>query len=610
MGGFGGGHGGMGRMRFEDENAEKPKLTKQILVRILRYFMPFWKQMILAVTTILIASLLGLVPPIITKNIVDVALPQKNMQLLFLYIATAVGTMLLLQLLHVGQSFLNTWIAKHIIENMKNQMYAHLQDMSLSFFSTTKPGEITTRMTNDIDGIQDVFNSTVINVLNSIFVLATTAIVLVTMNWKLAIVGMVILPLFIFPTRKVGKFRWKLARKTQETISNLNQHIQETFSISGFILMKIFTHEKVEYGKFEETNRKVIKLQIRESLAGRWFFMTLSIFTTVGPMLIYLYGGYLFIRGEITIGVIIAFIALLQRLYGPVTQLSNIHIDVTRSLALFQRVFEYFDKPHEIEDNPGAEAIKTISGDVAFEHVHFSYNKEIEVLNDICFAASSGTMTALVGASGAGKTTITNLIPRLYDVSAGRILIDGIDIRDVTQQSLRSQIGIVMQESYLFNDTIEANLRYGSPDASDEDLIAACQAAYIHDFILGLPEQYRSIVGNRGIKLSGGEKQRIAIARVILKNPRIIILDEATSSLDSVSEHYIQMAMQPLLKGRTSFVIAHRLSTILAADQILVLEKGQIAENGRHDDLLRQNGIYRHLYDTQFRPQSREQTEI
>jgi ATP-binding cassette subfamily B protein len=415
---------------------------------------------------------------------------------------------------------------------------------------------------------------------------------------------MAILPLFIFPTRKVGKFRWKLARKTQETISNLNQHIQETFSISGFILMKIFTHEKDEFRKFEETNRQVIKLQIRESLAGRWFFMTLSIFTTIGPMLIYLYGGYLFIRGEITIGVIIAFIALLQRLYGPVTQLSNIHIDVTRSLALFQRIFEYFDKALEIEDKPGAESIKTITGNVAFEQVHFSYNKEIEVLQDINFTSLSGTMTALVGASGAGKTTITNLIPRLYDVSAGRILIDGIDIRDVTQQSLRRSIGIVMQESYLFNDTIEANLRYGNPDASDDDLIAACKAAYIHDFIIGLPEQYRSVVGNRGIKLSGGEKQRISIARVILKNPRIIILDEATSSLDSVSEHYIQLAMQPLLQGRTSFVIAHRLSTILAADQILVLDKGRIVEIGRHDDLVRQNGIYRHLYDTQFRSQS------
>ena len=593
-------------MRFDDETAEKPKMTKKMMTRILSYFRPFWKQMILAVTAILISALLGLVPPMIIRNIVDIALPKKDLHLLLVLVGTAVGTTILLQLIQVGQSFLNNWIAKHIIQNIKNQMYGHLQFMSLNFFSSTKPGEIMTRMTNDIDGIQDVFNSTVVNILNSIFVLSTTAAVLISMNWKLALVGMAILPAFVLPTRKVGKFRWKLARKTQETISELNQHIQETFSISGFILMKIFTSEKIERRRFEEKNQQVIKLQLRESLAGRWFFMTLTVFTTIGPMLVYLYGGYLYIQGEVTIGVIIAFIALLQRLYGPVTQLSNIHIDVTRSLALFQRIFEYFDKPHEISDQPDAASMKIIQGKVEFAHVRFSYIKNIQVLDDICFTATAGTMTALVGASGAGKTTVTNLIPRLYDVTAGRVLIDGTDIRDVSQESLRSQIGIVMQESYLFNDTIETNLRYGRPEAKTEEIIAACKAAYIHDFIMGLPEQYQTIVGNRGIKLSGGEKQRISIARVILKDPRIIILDEATSSLDSVSEAYIQKAMMPLLQGRTSFVIAHRLSTILAADQILVLDKGRIAEIGLHGELLENDGIYRHLYDTQFKSQSRE----
>lgn len=600
--GLGGGPGGFGRMRFDEETAEKPKITKSMLIRIMKYFKPFWKQMILAVVAIFISSLLGLVPPVIIKNIVDIALPQKDLHLLITLIVISIGTTILLQLLQVGQSFLNTWIAKHIIFNMKNHMYQYLQYMSLNFFSSTKPGEIITRITSDIDGIQDVFNSTVINVLNSIFVLITTAALLISMSWKLAIVGMAILPVFILPTRKVGSFRWKVAMESQQTISDLNQLIQETLSISGFILMKIFTREKEEYRKFEDTNKKVIKLQIRESLAGRWFFMTMSIFTTIGPMLVYLYGGYLFIRGEITIGVIIAFIALLQRLYGPVVQLSNIHIDVTRSLALFQRVFEYFDKQQEIVDKPGASVMEPILGRVDFDNVHFSYSKGVEVLNDISFTAAAGTMTALVGASGAGKTTVTNLIPRLYDVSEGRILIDGTDIRDVTQESLRSQIGIVMQEPYLFNDTIEANLRYGGrQETSDENLINACKAAYIHDFIMGLPDQYKSIVGNRGIKLSGGEKQRISIARVILKNPRIIILDEATSSLDSVSEMYIQKAMLPLLQGRTSFVIAHRLSTILAADQILVLEKGRIAEIGRHEELIKKDEIYRNLYDTQFK---------
>jgi ATP-binding cassette subfamily B protein len=599
--GLGGGPGGFGRMRFDEETAEKPKINKSMLIRIMKYFKPFWKQMILAVVAIFISSLLGLVPPVIIKNIVDIALPQKDLHLLITLIVISIGTTILLQLLQVGQSFLNTWIAKHIIFNMKNHMYQYLQHMSLNFFSSTKPGEITTRITSDIDGIQDVFNSTIINVLNSIFVLITTAALLISMSWKLAIVGMAILPVFILPTRKVGSFRWKVAMESQQTISDLNQLIQETLSISGFILMKIFTREKEEFRKFEDTNKKVIKLQIRESLAGRWFFMTMSIFTTIGPMLVYLYGGYLFIRGEVTIGVIIAFIALLQRLYGPVVQLSNIHIDVTRSLALFQRVFEYFDKQQEIVDKPGASVMEPILGRLDFDNVHFSYSKGVEVLIDVSFTAAAGTMTALVGASGAGKTTVTNLIPRLYDVSKGRILIDGTDIRDVTQESLRSQIGIVMQEPYLFNDTIEANLRYGRQNALDEDLINACKAAYIHEFIMGLPDQYKSIVGNRGIKLSGGEKQRISIARVILKNPRIIILDEATSSLDSVSEMYIQKAMLPLLQGRTSFVIAHRLSTILAADQILVFEKGRIAEIGRHEELIKNDEIYRNLYDTQFK---------
>lgn len=421
------------------------------------------------------------------------------------------------------------------------------------------------------------------------------------MNWKLAIVGMIILPTFIFPTRKVGKLKWKIATKSQEKISDLNQIIQETFSISGAILTKIFTKENVEYNKFAHANAEVASLQIRESVVGRWFRMTITTFIAIGPMLIYFYGGYLFIQGEISIGSIIAFVALLGRLYSPVSQLSNIHIDVTRSLALFNRIFEYFDQQQEIEDKQDASHLETIKGKVEFEKVHFSYNSEVKVLEDISFSVEPGTMVALVGASGAGKTTITNLIPRLYDVIEGSIKIDDQDIRDVTLESLRKQIGIVMQEPYLFNDTIEENLRYGKGDATEDEIIKACQAAYIHDFIMTLPENYKTVVGNRGIKLSGGEKQRVSIARVILKNPRIIILDEATSSLDSVSEEYIQKAMVPLLSNRTSFVIAHRLSTVLASDQILVIENGIVAERGNHEELIHQEGLYKHLYETQFR---------
>lgn len=594
---------GIGRMRFADEKVEMPKVTKKMLARILRYFTPYWIQMLLVIGSIIATSVLGLVPPILIKTIIDRALPQKDLKILTFYIVISIVITILLGLLQVAQSYLSIWISKHIVLNMKNQMYSHLQHMSLNFYSAAKPGEIITRITNDVDGIQDIFNSTVVNALSSLFVLFSTAVVLIMMNWKLAIVGMIILPTFIIPTRKVGKVKWKIATKSQEKISELNQIIQETLSISGTILTKVFTKEKDEYEKFEKTNEEVISLQIRESVVGRWFRMTITTFISIGPMLIYFYGGYLYIKGEITIGSIIAFVALLGRLYLPVSQLSNIHIDVTRSLALFQRIFEYFDQKQEIEDRLGSTSLELIKGKVDFEKVYFSYNRQIRVLEDISFSVNPGTMVALVGSSGAGKTTITNLIPRLYEVEKGSIKIDGQDIRDVTLESLRKQIGTVMQEPYLFNDTIEENLKYGKKDASEEEIIKACQAAHIHDFIMTLPDNYKTLVGNRGIKLSGGEKQRVSIARVILKNPRIIILDEATSSLDSVSEMYIQKAMVPLLKDRTSFVIAHRLSTILAADQILVIENGTVAECGKHVELIKKDGLYRMIYETQFKVQ-------
>lgn len=592
---------GIGKWRFADEKIQMPQVTRKMLARIMSYFRPYWLKMLLVIGIIIVISILGLVPPILIKNIIDNALPQKDLALLSLLIFVSIGITVILGLLQVAQSYLSIWISKHIILNMKNQMYSHLQHMSLNFYTAAKPGEIITRITSDIDGIQDIFNSTVVNALTSIVVLISTAVVLITMNWKLAIVGMIILPTFIFPTKKVGKLRWKIATKSQEKISDLNQIIQETFSMSGALLTKIFTKEKDELARFEKTNNEVISLQIRESVVGRWFRMTITTFIAIGPMLIYFYGGYLFIKGEISIGSIIAFVALLGRLYLPVSQLSNIHIDVTRSLALFQRIFEYLDQKQEIENKLGATSLELIKGKVDFEKVYFSYNSKVQVLEDISFSINPGTMVALVGSSGVGKTTITNLIPRLYEVNKGSIKIDDRDIRDVTLESLRNQIGIVMQEPYLFNDTIEENLRYGKKDAIEEEMIEACKAAYIHDFIMTLPDHYKTIVGNRGIKLSGGEKQRVSIARVILKDPRIIILDEATSSLDSVSEMYIQKAMVPLLRDRTSIVIAHRLSTVQAADQILVIENGTIAESGNHEELIKKEGLYRQIYDTQFK---------
>ena len=587
-------------MRFGSEEDKEVKITRDGLYRIFKYFKPFWKQMLITAVLLLMVSLLGLIPPVMIKNIIDRALPGKSMKMVITFIAVCIGATVLRDLVSVGRTYISTWISKNIINNMKNDMYKHLQHMPVRFFTLAKPGEIITRITGDIEGVQDIFNSTVVNALSSILTLITTIIVLISMDWRMAVLSLIILPVFIIPTRSVGKYRWKIALDSQQKLEQLNQLIQETLSISGSILMKIFTKEKGEYKKFEDINRNVINLQIKESLAGRWFFMTMNIFTTLGPMIIYLYGGYLFTQGKITIGAIVTFVALLDRLYRPVTQMSNIHIDITRSMALFNRIFDYLDLEEEPKDKEEAIKLENCSGKINFENVSFSYQKGVQVLDNISFSVEPGTMTALVGESGVGKTTVTNLIPRLYEISDGSIRIDGYDIKDISMDSLRKQIGIVMQEPYLFNDTIEENLKYGRDNISQDEMVEACKAAYIHDFIMTLPDGYMTIVGNRGIKLSGGEKQRISIARVILKNPKILILDEATSALDSVSEMYIKKALVPLLKGRTSIVIAHRLSTILAADNILVFKKGRIIQSGKHKNLMSQSGLYKQLYDTQF----------
>jgi len=592
---------GWGRMRYEDEQMPKIKVTRSLLKRILSYFIPYWKYLILVFLAIFLSSILGLIPPMLIKDIIDKALPGKNLRLLAVLTLASLSITVVIGLIGVAENYLGTWIATHIIYDIKNAMYKHLEYMSLAFFTIVKPGDIITRMTSDIGGIQDVFKSTIINFVRNILILAATAAALVSMNWKLALLGMFIVPFFSLPTRKVGKLRWKIASQTQAKLQELNQIIQETLSISGSTLMKIFNREKSEYERFKDLNKDVMQLQIKESVAGRWFCMAISVFTTIGPMFIYFYGGYLYLKGEISVGAIVAFVALLNRLYAPVVQISNIHIDLTRSLALFERIFEYFDKKHDIEDRTGAIPLKTIGGKVEFTNVYFSYNTGSHALEDISFTAQPGSITALVGPSGAGKTTVTNLIPRLYDIAEGSIKLDGMDIRDIKVDSLRSHIGIVMQDTYLFNASIRENLLYSKTTAADEELFAACKAANIHDLIMSLPENYNTIVGNRGIKLSGGEKQRISIARVILKNPGIIILDEATSSLDSLSEYLIQSAMEPLLKGRTSFVIAHRLSTVMAADRILVMERGHIVQSGKHNELLEQGGLYKDLFNRQFR---------
>lgn len=590
---------GHGKLKFDDDEA-KPDISKTLLLRIVKYFLPYWKQTLLVMIVLCITAVLGLLPPILIQHIIDRALPDKNLQLLVLLVLASLGTTVVSGLLGVLQNYLNSFISQNIVHDMKNQMYRHLQGMPLQFFSGVRQGEVITRMTSDIAGIQGVFNSTIVNFASNLFILTTTAATLFIMNWKLALLGILVVPLFIMPTRKMGNVRWKLAKETQEKISEQNQIIQETLSLSGYMLMKLFTKEDTELAGFRTVNAQATRLQIRESMAGRWFMLVLTTFTSIGPMLIYLYGGYLFIQGELTVGAIITFVALLGRLYGPVMQMTNLYVDVNRSVALFERIFDYFDMDPLIVDSPLALPSSAEGQDIVFEKVDFAYQPDKPALRGISFTAAAGSLTALVGPSGAGKTTITSLIPRLYELDSGVIRIGSKDIREFTLHSLRSQIGLVTQDTYLFNGTIQENLLYASAGATEAEMIAACEAAYIHEFIMKLPEGYNTVVGNRGIKLSGGEKQRISIARVLLKNPPIIIMDEATSSLDTVSEFYIQQAMHQLLLGKTSIVIAHRLSTIMAADTILVVQDGTIVESGQHASLLADNGVYRDLYNKQF----------
>lgn len=588
--------------RFYRETDEKPHITKSLILRILKYFLPYWKLMIVLFMTVIFTSILGVVPSILTKNIIDIALPKKNLTLLVVYILLSFATTLLLNIITVGQSYLNNIVSKSIIRDLRSIMYNHLEHMSISFFSNAKTGEITSRINNDIGEIESVFSNTFIQLLSGIFVFLTTAATLFYTNWMLAIVSLLTLPLFVIPTRKVGKRRWEIALKTQSKLAELTNIITETLNISGMFLIKLFTKEKEKYKEFEKVNNEVTQLQIRETIIGRWFFMTIQTFIAIGPMLIYLVGGIILIKyNSITIGGIVMFVSLISRLYGPVNTFSNIHVDIIRSLALFERIFQYLDLKSEIYEKEEALVINDVKGDIKFDHVYFSYDGLHDTLKDINFEIKSGQMAALVGPSGAGKTTITYLLPRLYDVKMGGIFLDGVDIRNISLSSLRSHIGMVTQDTYLFNTTIKENLLFARQDATDEEIINACKAAYIHDFIESLPNGYDTIVGDRGIKLSGGEKQRISIARTLLKNPKIIIFDEATSALDSNSEFYIQKALEPLLKSRTSLVIAHRLSTIIAADIIFVVVNGEIVEKGSHEELLKKGGVYKDLYNTQFR---------
>ncbi|SCW27935.1 ATP-binding cassette, subfamily B [Ruminococcaceae bacterium YRB3002] len=596
--------GPMGRNSYmtDEEKAKVPKITRSLLNRVFSYLKPYRLQLILSVLLIALSSSLSTMPSILTGKIIDEGLIKKDLNSLIFYILMSFGLTLGASLIGVAQSFINTWIAQHTTYDMRNQMFRHLQMMSQRFFTSNNQGDIITRMTSDIDGVERVITNTFSSILSNSITLIVALVAMYQRNWVLATLGIIIVPLFAIPTRKAGETRWTLTQEAQAKNDEINGILNETLSVSGQLLVKLFGKEKYEYRRYRRANRKMIKLNIKQNMAGRWFFVVISTFTNIGPMLLYLAGGILMMKydSELTVGDISVMVALLTRMYGPVNSLLNVQVDWMRSMALFSRIFEYLDMKPEIEEPENPVRIEDPKGNIVFDNVSFYYDPERMILKNISFELKPGKSIAIVGPSGSGKSTIINLIPRLYDVVGGTVTFDGVNVKDIELGQLRDQVGIVSQETYLFNGTIRDNLLYAKEDATDEEMIEACRKANIYDFISTQENGLDTVVGNRGLKLSGGEKQRISIARILLKNPTVFIFDEATSALDSISENRIQEAIDPIIKSKTSILIAHRLSTILAADEILVIKDGCIAERGSHKELVKAGGVYQELYETQF----------
>ncbi len=595
------GFGQVARLAYEDPPPVAPRLARGSLRRIASYFRPYRPAALWIMLCILAGAVLGLVPPLLVREVIDHAIPHRDVRSLAWLVGWMIAVPAIAGLIGVLQNYLAVRVGQAVMFDIRNEMYERLLAQSLRFYTNTKSGEILSRLQSDVGGIQGVVTGTLVAVVTNVLVVVTTLLVIFGINWKLSLLAIGILPVFILPTRRVGQIRKRISKETQERIAELTAYVQETLSVSGHLLVRLFGAGRHEAGRFRAKNDEVRKLNLRQNLVGRWFFFVLMLFASVGPALIFGYGGYLAIQGALTVGTIVALVAYLGRLYGPASSLVNVHVDLTTAAALFERIFAYLDLEPEVAEARDAVRLTEPRGQLAFDHVSFEYDPGKPVLEDVSFEARPGELVALVGPSGSGKTSVTYLASRLYDPKEGRVLLDGHDLRLLSLDSLARAVGAVTQETYLFHATVIENLRYAKQDATPQEIEAACRQAQILEVIRARPQGFDTVVGERGYKLSGGEKQRIAIARVILKNPRVLILDVATSSLDARSEALIQEALATLLAGRTSLVIAHRLSTILAADRILVLERGRIVEQGTHAELLVHAGLYSRLYEQQFR---------
>jgi ATP-binding cassette subfamily B protein len=623
---------------------ERPKVTRSLLIRVLSYARPYTWQITGMLVLILITTGLHLLTPLILRNLIDVVLPAKDINRLAWLALALLAIPALSGGVNVLQRRLNAAVGEGVIYDLRVALFAHLQRMSLRFFTQTKVGELMSRLNNDVVGAQNAISNTIVSMVTNVIQAAAVLVVMLTLEWRLTLISVAILPLFILAARKMGERLRGIARQHMDANAKMNALVNETLNIGGALLVKLFGQAATEVRRFESRAGAVRDIGVRRAVIGVSFFVIIGLLSAIGTALVYGLGGYLVIREIFTIGNIVAFGAYLTSLYSALSGLANAPVEFATSVVSFERVFEIIDLPVDIPEKPGAIPLQSVRGELTFENVSFRYEVDERILlrdvrrfgqidqveaalsggrgeveeeeeeipagpsqarevalEEINFHVRPGELVALVGPSGAGKTTLTYLIPRLYDPTSGVIRIDGHDLRDVTLASLSAAIGMVTQETHLFHDTIRTNLLYARLDASQAEIEEACRAANIHDFIRALPQGYDTVVGERGYRLSGGEKQRIALARVILKDPRILVLDEATSHLDSESEALIQEALRRVMAGRTSIVIAHRLSTILAADLILVLDRGRIIERGSHAELLEQGDLYAHLYETQFK---------
>jgi ATP-binding cassette subfamily B protein len=569
-----------------------PAVRKANLRRIVRLFRPSRRKLASVCGLILVSAALGAVSPFLLREILDDAIPDQDTTLLTWLVAGMVAIAVVTGVLSVAQTLLSNQVGQRVMHDLRTAVYRHLQRLSLAFFTRTRTGEVQSRIANDIGGVDNVVTSTATSVVANVTTVLATVVAMVFLDWRLAAFALALLPVFVWMTKRVGEQRRKVAAVRQESMADISSLVQESLSVSGILLGKTMGRAPELAGRFERESERLAALEVKSRMTGRWMMASIQMTFAIMPALVYWAAGFLAAQGSttITIGTLVAFTTLQSRLFFPITSLLGVQVDVQSSLALFDRIFEYLDQDVDIQ--AGDVSLDSPRGDVAFDEVWFRYRDDAWTLADVSFAVPAGTRTALVGETGSGKTTAGYLVARLYDVTQGSVTIDGHDVRNLTFESLAASVGVVSQETYLFHATVRENLAFAKPDASDEEIEQAARAAQIHELIATLPDGYATVVGERGYRFSGGEKQRIAIARTILRNPPILVLDEATSALDTQTERAVQQALDRLAEGRTTITIAHRLSTVREADQIVVLDRGRVAEIGTHEELLTRGGRY------------------